>query len=151
MGTVALQYSSTSGSGYISSYSHSLNTSIDVQVSNKTSASFFGEGESVQTSVKTGFHDGLSFGKSSTSDQITTNSTGITLNKPSGDPTQAYNFYPFFYITQDGTVKAAHAVDILRNAAGREFRASVYATIMAPTPGPNRAPPMSSWVRARGA
>ena len=57
---------------------------------------------------------------------VTTSDTGITLNRSSGDSTQAYAFYPTFYTAEDGTIKVTHAADVLGSNIGRSFWAGLY-------------------------
>jgi hypothetical protein len=66
-------------------------------------------------------HGGTNHADNDTNDSTTNNSTGITLNPITGNSNQAYEFAPVFYYTQDGTIKAAHAVDVLGASSGRSF------------------------------
>jgi len=125
-GAIALEYSATSGSGSSRSYSKTLSDSEDVKVTYKTSASFFGEGGSGSLFAETEFHNSNAWGGVKTNDSTTNQTTGITLSRPSGDLTQGYAFYPVFYITRGGTVKTAHAVDVLASATGKPFWQRTY-------------------------
>ncbi len=69
---------------------------------------------------------GGAWGNTTNKEHQTTLSTGISLNRDSFDNQHAYAFYPTFYYTEDGTLKVAHAVDVLASAAGRGFWESTY-------------------------
>ncbi len=125
-GSLALSYSSQSGSGSSRSYQHTLSESADVQVSYSADADFFGDGGDFSASVETTFNNSNSWGGLATSNSTTNETTGITLNKTSGNAAQGYLFYPVFYVATDGTVKATHAVDVLGDATGQQFWASLY-------------------------
>jgi hypothetical protein len=125
-GSLVYDYTNTTGSGNSVSYSHTLAESLDVKVSYKVKVGTDDEGASYQGSVDLNFHNSNSWGNTSTSDTTTTSDTGITLNRSSGDATQAYAFYPVFYTTQDGTIKVAHAVNVLGSSSGKAFWAEMY-------------------------
>ncbi len=125
-GTLAYDYQNTTGSGNSFGYSHKLAESLDVKVGVKAKATTpFVSGEA-RASLDVEMHNSNSWGSLRTSDNSTTSETGITLNRSAGDSTQAYAFYPVFYTTADGTIKVAHAVDVLASATGRAFWAGVY-------------------------
>ena len=90
------------------------------------------EGEQSKFSVDVNLHNSNSWGNTTTSDSTTTSDTGLTLNRSSGDGTQAYAFYPVFYTTQDGTIKVSHAVEVLASATGRAFWAGMYGRLADP-------------------
>ena len=130
-GSINLQFSDTTGSGKTRGYTHSLKESADVATSYKVTASegdpdIDGGSVSAEFSLSVNFHNSNSWGGLDTSDQTTNDSKGISLVKPSGNATQGYTFYPVFYITQDGTVKAIHAVNVLGDSVGKSFWAGVY-------------------------
>ena len=122
-----LNYSFGSGQGSSFSNEHTLSGSLDIKTSIKGDVDFpIGERGELRLSGDVELHSGGSWGKSKTSDNTTTQSKGITLNVPSGDLSRGYNFSSVFYTTQDGTIKVAHAVDVLGSATGREFWLSKY-------------------------
>jgi hypothetical protein len=125
-GSFALAFADTTGSGNSRSYSNSLGVNADVDVSNKVSADFLGDEGGASIDVSVAFNTAMSWGSVTTSDQTTNTSTGITLNKRAGSAAQGYVFYPVFYITEDGTLKAAHAVNVLGDSIGQSFWAGVY-------------------------
>ena len=125
-GFVALQYESTSGQGFISGYEKTETTTHDVKASAKVTAktpTFEGE---LRAEVKNQWSAEDSYSEETSAKQTTGSSTGITLSKPAGSPNQSYAFAPVFYITQDGTVKAAHSVSVLGSPSGRSFWSSIY-------------------------
>ncbi|MGH8549125.1 MAG: hypothetical protein ACRERU_11110, partial [Methylococcales bacterium] len=69
-----------------------------------------------------------SWGGTNTANNTTTLSSGITLERPDFNTNSAYGFYPVFYLTQDGTVKVAHAVDVLGSFMGQFFWTDLYST-----------------------
>ena len=117
-GSLAYDYTNTTGSGTTFSYSHTLSESADVKYSSKVQIGSADEGEQSKFSVDVNLHNSNSWGNTTTSDSTTTSDTGLTLNRSSGDGTQAYAFYPVFYTTQDGTIKVSHAVEVLASATG---------------------------------
>ncbi len=124
-GTLSYDYKNTISSGNSFGYSHTLTESADVKAGWKLTVSDGFTTAKAYASLDVNFHNSNSWGKSETSDTSTTSETGITINRVSGDSNQAYAFYPIFYNAQDGTVKVAHAVDILGGGA-LEFWASIY-------------------------
>jgi hypothetical protein len=125
-GTIQLDFSKTSGSGSQRESSHTLAENLDVKASVEASTELLIAKTKSEGSVAVNVHNSNSWSQLKTSDNETNTSTGITLNKPGGSATRAYNFAPVFYFAQDGTVKVVHAVDVLGNAAGRSFWASTY-------------------------
>jgi hypothetical protein len=148
-GTIQLNFSESSGSGQSRKSSHTLKESVDVKLSYVTTCDFFVGQTVAEASVAVNVHNSNSWSSLSTSSSETNNSTGITLVKPTGDASRAYNFAPVFYFAQDGTVKVVHAVDVLANAAGRTFWAGTYG--QKPDPALNlpqrfRAPDGATWI-----
>ena len=131
-GSLAYDYTNTTGSGTTFSYSHTLSESADVKYSSKVQIGSADEGEQSKFSVDVNLHNSNSWGNTTTSDSTTTSDTGLTLNRSSGDGTQAYAFYPVFYTTQDGTIKVSHAVEVLASATGRAFWAGMYGRLADP-------------------
>jgi hypothetical protein len=110
-GTVQLEFSQESGAGSNRKYSHALSASLDVGVSGKVSANVLGVGGSSEWSVNASLTADKSWANLATTDNSSSSSTGITLNKPfNGDSTTYYPFAPLVYITEDGTFKVTHTV-----------------------------------------
>lgn len=125
-GSFNLSWTDTTGSGSSRSYTHKLAESADFSLSVKATADDFVEGASVTVAGSVSFNNSNSWGKVETSNQTTNQSTGITLNKYAGIDEQGYTYAPVIYITQDGALKAAHAVDVLGYDDGSEFWRDVY-------------------------
>ena len=125
-GTIALTFSQQSGGGGTRSSSHKFQSSLDVKVAVTAKAAFFGSKEEASASYGFNVHGGFNIASLDTTDSTTNTSTGITLNRAPGNSNQAYTFAPVFYYTQDGTIKAAHAVDVLGSASGRSFWVNHY-------------------------
>jgi hypothetical protein len=110
-GTVQLEFSRRSGGGSRRQYATTLSASLDLRASQRASAEAFGVGGSLETSVHAALTGRGSWGKLTTSDNMSSRSTGITLVKPfNGNPNQSYPFSPLVYIARDGTFKVTHAV-----------------------------------------
>lgn len=94
------------------SYSHTLAESADLKIAGSASVNDFGIGGEVRASADFEFHNSNSWGNVTTSSNTTNQTTDLTLNQqPAGNANQSYNYYPIFYVTTDGTVKVAQAVD----------------------------------------
>jgi hypothetical protein len=118
-GTIHLEYSDSSGKGSERTYSHTLAESADLKVAGSVSVSDFGTNGSFRASAEFEFHNSNSWGNVTTSSNTTNQTTDLTLNQqPAGNANQAYDYYPTIYMTTDGTVKVAHAVDNPANAQG---------------------------------
>lgn len=127
-GNQNLQYSQSSGGGSSRTYQHTLSESADLAVSveAKEDVLFGSDGGESKFGFEAQFSNSNSWGGTSTSSDTTNETTGITMNMISGPGTQGYEFFPVFYMTQDGTVKVAHAVDVLGSAQGRSFWTDYY-------------------------
>lgn len=119
-----LEFSETSGSGEEKSYENKLSEEAEVQVGYKTETKVFGTSVETETTVTANLNNSNSWSTMSSSDANTNTTRGFTLSKPAGNPSQAYFFFPTFYLAEDGTTKVKHAVDIL--GAGRPFWAEIY-------------------------
>jgi hypothetical protein len=108
---IGLKFTRESGAGATRQYTQTLGGSLDLRVSAKAGASYFGVGGEVETAVNASINASNSWGNLSSSQNTTSESTGITLRKPdNGDITKAYPFAPLVYIARDGTFKVTHAV-----------------------------------------
>jgi hypothetical protein len=123
---VELDFSKTSGGGSTRESSHTLAENLDTKLSYEATTNILVGQTTVEGSVGGNVHNSNSWSNFTTSDSETNTSTGITLSKPVGTASRAYNFAPVFYFAKDGTIKVVHAVDVLGNAAGRSFWASTY-------------------------
>lgn len=121
--SIALNFSSASGGGSERSYSHTLSENASIKATYKSSSSFGGPKNNVSStftaSGEVELHNKNSWGNSTTSNNKTTSSTGITLNKPTGSAEKGYYFYPVMYVANDGTIKATYAVDPLSHPTGK--------------------------------
>ena len=121
---LTLDFSESSGSGETKTYEDTLTGSLDVKAAYKTETNILGNKTRTETSVTANINNSNSWSSMASSDANTNTSTGFKLNKPAGDPNQAYFFLPTFYLAEDGTTKVTHAVDIL--GAGRTFWTETY-------------------------
>lgn len=126
-GTVNLNWSEQSGSEKTKSYTSRLTKSTDISIgaTAKVSIGWFSTEDSFTATFS-------SSENSSTSDsQVTTitnkTSKGITLQFPSDmDNDKAYHNDAAIYITKDGTMKVAYAVDPLGSQLGTHWWKSYY-------------------------
>jgi hypothetical protein len=124
---MGINFSQQSGGGTQRSYAHTLGESLDVKGTSKTTVGagnkVVGGSATLALSVEFEAHNQNSWGGSETSDNKTTESTGITLLKRAGAQRQSYYFYPYVYTSTDGAIKATFAVDPIspNNLYGREF------------------------------
>ncbi|MBN1345518.1 MAG: hypothetical protein JXQ73_22690 [Phycisphaerae bacterium] len=121
-----VSFSDQSGAGSIRSYTNKLSESVDLTASGEVGydAKFAKEKTSVKVSAN--FHNSNTWGGSSVSDSQTSSSRGITVNLTSGDLTRGYLFAPVVYITDNGAIKVAHAVDALGHDFGKSWWLSTY-------------------------
>ncbi len=124
---IALKYSDTATSGSERSTDKTLSESVDVKVTVGAKARALLASGSIEGTVEVEQHGKFSWGKAVTSESSSTNATGITLRTSQGNANQGYPFFPAFYGTQDGTIKAAHAVDVLGGSTQqRQFWSGLY-------------------------
>lgn len=117
--STSLQWSSASGGGSERSYSRTLSKSSSLKITAKVTAEIFSANLSASGSYAIGSSEDNSWGDTKTSDVKVSNSTGFVLNKPAGDSSKAYGFYPLIYTTNDGTMKATYYVDPLASEYGK--------------------------------
>jgi hypothetical protein len=138
--TIAVSWTQEAGSGSEKSYSHKLSESEDIKTGTSAKGSFFEGSAEVEASFSVSFNNENSWGGSETEDSKNSESTGITINVPSGDSNKAYTFKSAVYVSSGGgQLKVAHAVDPLGSAAGQSWWRLQYGN--APDPGlnlPNR-------------
>jgi hypothetical protein len=123
-GTIALNFSETTGQGSTKSYTHTLKESLDVQVGYKTEAGWFGGKTTAETTVDANINNSNSWAEVDTESASTNNSTGFKLVKQVGNTNQSYYFMPQFYLAKSGTTKVTYAVDPL--GTGATFWPSTY-------------------------
>lgn len=124
---IALKYSDTATAGSERTTDKTLSESVDVKVTVGAKARSLFVSGSVETTVEVEQHGKFSWGTAVTSESSSTHATGITLRTSQGNANQGYPFFPVFYATQDGTIKAAHAVDVLGGSAQqRQFWSAIY-------------------------
>lgn len=114
--TQAVSFTNTSGNSTAKTYSKTLSESADVSTtySAKVTNNEGVDKESLELSfgVDLGFNNSNSWSSASDATNTTSETEGITLNLPSGPAQQAYDFSTALYNTPDGTLKAAHGVDV---------------------------------------
>ncbi len=106
----SIQFNSSQGTNTSRTYSHTLTESVDVKTSFDACESEVLATECAGGSIDLSFNNSNSWSNTTTSTTTTNNAEGITLNIPAGSNDQAYSFTPVIYMSQDGTLKAAHAV-----------------------------------------
>ena len=96
-GTIRLDFSQSSGGGSSRSTSNSLTTSSDIRIGVTVGVEFpFGSAE-VSAGHGWSASETTSSAEIQTSDWVSSQSTGISMNKPPlGPPTRAYQFAPVF-------------------------------------------------------
>ncbi len=125
-GSESLEFSTESGGGTARSYSHKLTANASVRQSATAKAEAFGASVGASASLEVELHGNASWGNAKTSDNVTSESTGITLNRVAGFSDKAYAIFPLIYTTDDGTIKATYAVNLLGSAFGRDWWAENY-------------------------
>jgi len=117
---LSISWSEKSGSGSEKSYKKTLGESTDVKVGVKSKV---GVGDIVssetEVDVDVNFNNKNSWGGSTTSSCVTSESKGITVAVPAGSSDDGYSFMPAIYVTSGtGTLKVAYAVDPTGSASG---------------------------------
>jgi hypothetical protein len=128
MQTFSLNYTDEVGGSSEKSYSYSLSSSTDITTSFKASAQIELFNGSVETEGSVSLNSKSSWERSSLAERTMKNSRGITLNQPQVDgiTTRSYDYLTLIYITGNGGLKVAHAVDVLGSAAGRGWWKETY-------------------------
>jgi hypothetical protein len=121
-GTLSLNLDHQTGSGGSVDYTHKLHADSDFSYTSTTKVFFGGTGSKTTLGLDVDVHGGSDWGTLNTSDDSTTDATGITLNSPQGDSDHAYPYYPIFYNTTAGGLKVAYGIgDITSSAAAGGF------------------------------
>lgn len=110
-GTDELKITAGNGTGTERIYAHKLNANASINTSAKVSGGAFGSSLEASTAFGLEVHGNASWSNTATSENKTSNTTSITLNKPVAEGGHAYAFYPAFYVANDGTIKVTYAVD----------------------------------------
>ncbi|MEM9558021.1 MAG: hypothetical protein AAGC60_27435 [Acidobacteriota bacterium] len=125
--TYSLTYTQGSGGSSERSYDYNMSNTVDIETgfTAKVGIDFL----SSETQVDTSFNltNKSSWGTSTVASRSMSDSRGITLNQPSvtGIQTQAYNYQTLIYITDNGGLKVAHAVDF-STSTGEAWWRSTY-------------------------
>ncbi|MDJ0629688.1 MAG: hypothetical protein QNJ44_15630 [Rhodobacter sp.] len=125
--TYSLTYTEGSGGSSERSYDYTMSNSVDI----KTGFSAKVQIEIVNTETKVDTSMNLtnkaSWGNTTVASRSMSDSRGITLNQPAvpGIQTKAYNYQTLIYITGNGGIKVAHAVDFDAQT-GRAWWADTY-------------------------
>ena len=111
--TYSLSYTEGSGGSSERSYNYNLSNTVDIKTgfSAKVGIGIANSETKVDTSLN--LTNKSSWGTSTVASRSMSESKGITLNQPSvtGIQTKAYNYQTLIYITSNGGIKVAHAVD----------------------------------------
>lgn len=128
MQTFELSYTDEAGGSTEKSFSYNLSNSSDISVGFKASAKIELVDVSAETEGTVSLTAKASWENSQLSERSVKNSRGITLNQPEVDwaTERSYNYLSLIYITQNGGLKVAHAVDPLGTMGGRGWWKSAY-------------------------
>jgi hypothetical protein len=141
MQTFELSYTDEVGGSSEKNFSYSLSNSTDVTVGFKASAKIKVVDLSSDIESTLSLNTKASWEKSTLAERSVKNSHGITLNQPEVDwvTNQSYNYRTLIYITGNGGLKVAHAVDPLGTMGGRGWWKSTYGGLPDPALNlPNR-------------
>jgi Dockerin type I domain/FG-GAP-like repeat len=135
-----LKLDNQSGSGGTTDFTHSLSADVDISATSTTKESEGAFSEQQKFGLDVDIHGGADWGQMVTTNNSTSDATGITLNFPGGDSRYAYPYYTIFYNTTAGGLKVAYGVgDLTSSGTGKFFWIANYA--QAPDPAlnlPNR-------------
>ena len=124
----SLDYTTEVGGSTEKSFSYSLANSTDISVGFKASANF--EVVNASTDIEAGvtLSSKSSWEQSDLSERSLKNSRGITLDQPEVDGiiSKSYNYKSLIYVTENGGLKVAHAVDPLGSNSGRGWWMATY-------------------------
>ncbi len=130
--TLSLAFDNQTGSGGSTDYTNKVSTGLDFQYTYRVDFELFGNGGQLKVSSDTDVHGGQDWGQLNSSDSSASGATGITLNSPQGDSQHAYPYYPIFYNTQAGGLKAAYGVGDITSSGGGAFWTDNYAQLPDP-------------------
>jgi hypothetical protein len=117
---IKMLWTTEAGSGSDKHYNHTLSESEDIKIGASAEGTYLDGDVQVEASFSVGFHNENSWGGSTTEEAKSSNSTGITINVPSGDRGKAYAFQSAVYVSSGGgKLKVAHAVDPTGSSSGR--------------------------------
>lgn len=136
-----LDYTDEAGGSSEKSFAYSLANSTDISIGFKASAKIELVNLSTDTEGSVSLNTKASWENSQLSERSVKNSRGITLNQPEVDwiTDKSYNYRTLIYITGNGGLKVAHAVDPLGTMSGRGWWKSTYGGLPDPAVNlPNR-------------
>ncbi|PKM44865.1 MAG: hypothetical protein CVV05_09990 [Gammaproteobacteria bacterium HGW-Gammaproteobacteria-1] len=150
MQTFRLDYTDEAGGSSEKSFAYSLANSTDISIGFKASAKIELVNLSTDTEGAVSLNTKASWENSELSERSVKNSRGITLNQPEVDwiTDKSYNYRTLVYITSNGGLKVAHAVDPLGTMSGRGWWKRTYGGLPDPAVNlPNRL--VYSWDEGR--
>jgi hypothetical protein len=115
-GDLELKDTRTTTMGQERSHSHTVTPSLDF----KTTHRFKVKKIDLAVSFDIEMHGNISWGETTITESTTSKLTSIYLHVPTGNSSEAYEFYPIFYNTTAGTMKVAFAVD-MAGTSGEDF------------------------------
>jgi hypothetical protein len=125
--TYDLAYTQESGSSSERSYNYSMSNTLDISTgfSAEVGIGIVNSKTTIDSSLT--LTNASSWGTSTVASRSMSESRGITLNQPSvtGIQTKAYNYQTLIYISSNGGLKVAHAVDFLA-ATGQDWWRTTY-------------------------
>lgn len=138
--TLSLALDTKTGNGGSNDYHNNVSADLDISASVKAHVKAFGVGFRLGLSADVDVHGGKDWGHLHTSDNSTSDATGITINSPQVDSNYSYPYYPILYNTESGGLKVAYGVGDLRaSQVGSIFWIDHYAAFPDPALNlPNR-------------
>ncbi len=126
--TFELSYTSEVGGSTQKNFSYNLSNSTDISVGFKASADIKIVDVSSETKGTISLNSRSSWEQSELASRSVKNSRGITLTQPSvaGAEDKSYNYQTLIYVSNNGGLKVAHAVDPLGTQGGRGWWKSTY-------------------------
>ena len=109
-GNEHIQLDSSLSKGSSTEWTSKFSEDINVGIGWKFST-FFGA-DTFTGCVDVDFHSDQSWGQLSNASSTTTLTSDIILNKPNGNSSQQYNFFPTLYVDTKGAMRAVHSVTI---------------------------------------
>ncbi len=109
--TVTLIDTRSETQGKTHTWSHTLKNSEEIKATGRVPLSVNPAGLKVKVGVDFAFNGKWSWGGAHTMEMNSDDVSTIQLSVPPGTPSEAYNVYPAFYITDSGTTKVSFAVD----------------------------------------
>ncbi len=125
--TYDLAYTQGSGGSSERSYNYSMSNTLDISTGFSAQVGIGIANSETKIDSNLTLTNASSWGTSTVASRSMSESRGITLNQPSvaGIQTKAYNYQTLIYISSNGGLKVAHAVDFLA-ATGQAWWRSTY-------------------------